>query len=280
MSIHVCKCMHRGREEWHLRYPGMTQEEAQWLADRINAEALRSNEKEIAVIDAPQDAAAQFCWLVELFEPTGNSMGDYHTGFSDTSWQSRSTKDPHQARRYNSKEEAERAASGLFSKAGVWRAIEHGFHAPESAQPPPGYAALAWIDQATFEELRTNPHGATAYHRWLAVGAPDNFSGRTIALYAGGSVPPAPADLLQALADLSFECDGVTCTLPPSRETYNRTFEVLQKYRALCAHQLEAPADSNCICSPTSVPPHPNCPVHSTARDGKGMPPPLQGTEL
>jgi hypothetical protein len=34
--------------------------------------------------------------------------------------------------------------------------------------------------------------------------------------------------LWNALKDLSFECDGVTCTLPPSRETYNRTFDVLQ----------------------------------------------------
>jgi hypothetical protein len=74
--------------------------------------------------------ASEFCWLVELFEPGGNSMGYYHTGFSDLAWQSRSTKDPYQARRYNSKEEAERAASELFSKAGVWRAIEHGFAAP------------------------------------------------------------------------------------------------------------------------------------------------------
>jgi hypothetical protein len=90
---------------------------------------------------SPQAVPAEFCWLVELFEPGGNSLGAYHTGFSDTSWQSRSTKDPHQARRYNSKEEAERAASELFSKAGVWRAVEHGFvAAPQAvdvaAQPP------------------------------------------------------------------------------------------------------------------------------------------------
>ena len=25
MSIHVCKCTHNGREEYHLRYPGMTE---------------------------------------------------------------------------------------------------------------------------------------------------------------------------------------------------------------------------------------------------------------
>jgi hypothetical protein len=36
MSIHVCKCEHNNRTEYHLRYPGMTQDEAQALADRIN----------------------------------------------------------------------------------------------------------------------------------------------------------------------------------------------------------------------------------------------------
>jgi len=40
MSIHVCKCEHKGRAEYHLRYPGMTQDEAQALADRINGGEL------------------------------------------------------------------------------------------------------------------------------------------------------------------------------------------------------------------------------------------------
>jgi hypothetical protein len=40
MSIHVCKCEHSGRTEYHLRYPGMTQDEAQALADRINGGEL------------------------------------------------------------------------------------------------------------------------------------------------------------------------------------------------------------------------------------------------
>lgn len=40
MSIHVCKCAHKGREEFHLRYPGMRQSEAQALADKINGGAL------------------------------------------------------------------------------------------------------------------------------------------------------------------------------------------------------------------------------------------------
>jgi hypothetical protein len=40
MSIHVCKCVHNGREEFHLRYPGLSESEAQALADKINAGQL------------------------------------------------------------------------------------------------------------------------------------------------------------------------------------------------------------------------------------------------
>lgn len=36
MSIHVCRCVHNGREEYHLRYPGITEREAQELAADIN----------------------------------------------------------------------------------------------------------------------------------------------------------------------------------------------------------------------------------------------------
>lgn len=36
MSVHVCECEHNGRTEYHLRYPGMTQAEAQNWADKIN----------------------------------------------------------------------------------------------------------------------------------------------------------------------------------------------------------------------------------------------------
>lgn len=35
-----------------------------------------------------------------------------------------------------------------------------------------------------------------------------------------------------ALLDLSFECDGINFTKPPSRETYNRTFYVAQKTKS------------------------------------------------
>lgn len=37
-------------------------------------------------------------------------------------------------------------------------------------------------------------------------------------------------ELWAALNALSFECDGVISTSPPSRETYNRTFAVMQRH--------------------------------------------------
>lgn len=40
MSIHVCKCIHNGREEYHLRYPGMSERAAMELADTINGDRL------------------------------------------------------------------------------------------------------------------------------------------------------------------------------------------------------------------------------------------------
>lgn len=43
--------------------------------------------------------------------------------------------------------------------------------------------AVGWIDQVTLDELTKNPHYALAYHRWISVGAPDHFEGRTIPLY-------------------------------------------------------------------------------------------------
>lgn len=52
MSIHVCKCIHNGRDEYHLRYPGMTEEEAQHLADRINSGELLPKQKAVSLTDA------------------------------------------------------------------------------------------------------------------------------------------------------------------------------------------------------------------------------------
>lgn len=112
---------------------------------------------------APTEQAAQavpateFCWLVELFDPnTDNSLGDYHTGFTDLAGESRSTKDPLKAQRYGTKEAASRAAFRLkFNKVGIWRAVEHGFMSAPTAPAPQAQAAPAPEAQAaaeTFDE--------------------------------------------------------------------------------------------------------------------------------
>ena len=76
------------------------------------------------------DSASVFCWLVELLEPEGNSMGYYHTGRTDIGGQSISTKLPHDACQYGTRDEAERVAARLHHLAGVWKAVEHGFSIP------------------------------------------------------------------------------------------------------------------------------------------------------
>lgn len=91
----------------------------------------------LAAADAAK-APATFYWLVELFNRGENapSLGRYHTGFTDLRDASRSTTDVHEARRYRSREAAQRTADKLnvMMKAAEWRAIEHGFHtAPPNA---------------------------------------------------------------------------------------------------------------------------------------------------
>ena len=69
-----------------------------------------------------------FCWLVELFEPSGNSMGYYHTGFTEfLPFESRTTRDPNKARRYATRVDALKVCVRLLHMKGVWRAVEHGF---------------------------------------------------------------------------------------------------------------------------------------------------------
>ena len=71
-----------------------------------------------------------YCWLVELFEPDGNSMGYYHTGATTMlSFESRTTRDPLKAKRYATRRDALQACAGLLHLQGVWRAVEHGFAA-------------------------------------------------------------------------------------------------------------------------------------------------------
>ncbi len=40
MSMHVCKCQRNGKDEWHIRYPGLTEQEAQEIANAINGGAV------------------------------------------------------------------------------------------------------------------------------------------------------------------------------------------------------------------------------------------------
>lgn len=78
----------------------------------------------------------EFCWLVELFHRGGNSLGRYHTGFTDLHHQSRSTANPHDAKRYD-KAAAEKVAAdlNLHMKALEWRAVEHGFAERQKEKP-------------------------------------------------------------------------------------------------------------------------------------------------
>ena len=72
----------------------------------------------------------KYCWLVELFEPGGNWMGHYHTGFTEfLPFESRTTRDPNKARRYESQADALMVCVRLLHMRGVWRAVEHGFEA-------------------------------------------------------------------------------------------------------------------------------------------------------
>jgi hypothetical protein len=81
---------------------------------------------------------APFCWLVELFQRGGNSMGRYHTGLTDLGYQSRSTTDPHQAKKYTKEQaQAEADALNVHMKACEWRAVEHGFHTAAPQEPAP-----------------------------------------------------------------------------------------------------------------------------------------------
>jgi hypothetical protein len=70
MSIHVCKCEHNG-SDFHLRYPGWTEEDAQRLADRVNGGELHQdtekllaakerNELRIALLEGLLKDAVQF----------------------------------------------------------------------------------------------------------------------------------------------------------------------------------------------------------------------------
>jgi hypothetical protein len=50
MSIHVTECVHGHLKEFHLRYPGMTYEEAQKLANDINSGKLQKYERAMELL--------------------------------------------------------------------------------------------------------------------------------------------------------------------------------------------------------------------------------------
>jgi hypothetical protein len=107
-------------------------------------------------------AAFDFCWLVELFLPYGgNSLGFYHTGFTHIDGASRTTKNPHEAKQYATRKDAEYAASKLESMQGEWRAIEHGFErtnlaAPTSAATLPEGDPRQWSPEQAMQAFRYN----------------------------------------------------------------------------------------------------------------------------
>lgn len=109
--------------------------------------------------------ATTFCWLVELFHRGGNSLGRYHTGFTDLRDASRSTADISDARRYASKKNAQRTADKLntMMMACEWRAVEHGF----MAEPTP--CAHIWKvahEGVQYMDCRCDKCGATKRETW------------------------------------------------------------------------------------------------------------------
>jgi hypothetical protein len=107
---------------------GIDSPETRGWAPAVQQQARRTISDAIERLRAMSEPT-EYCWLVELFDIGGNSRGDYHTGFTDLHHYPRTTKDPHQARRFG-KEQAEKAAAAanVWMKAPVeWRAIEHGF---------------------------------------------------------------------------------------------------------------------------------------------------------
>lgn len=76
MSVHVCPCMHHGAVEWHLRYPGMSQEAAQGIADKINSGMLDS--KQAKVVELPERDIGD-----DPGRGHSQSVRDYQEGWND-----------------------------------------------------------------------------------------------------------------------------------------------------------------------------------------------------
>ena len=81
------------------------------------------------------ETETMYCWLVELAGPLVRQPA-YHTGFTDLHSESRSTTNPHEAKKYATKEQAVAVAQKLgFNLVGTWGAVEHGFERPIATPP-------------------------------------------------------------------------------------------------------------------------------------------------
>lgn len=118
----------------------------------------------------------------------------------------------------------------------LWR---HG----ESTAPPPPANTVTPVGYISHDAYRGAMERAYAAERELheAKRINDNLT-RALAQEVNGqtfmgepvisdTVTLGREELLTALEDLSFECFGAIGTCAPSLATYNRTFQVLQKYR-------------------------------------------------
>lgn len=78
MSVHVCKCEHKGKVEYHLRYPGMSKSEAQNLANQLNgpqnpsidraefSKLVESVRKELHFCNCARDDGGALCERIRL----------------------------------------------------------------------------------------------------------------------------------------------------------------------------------------------------------------------
>jgi len=102
--------------------------------------------------------------------------------------------------------------------------------------------AVAWVDQETFDCLTKNPHGAIAYHRHLAVGAPDPFQGRTIPLYAALSASQTAAPAIPEGQTVGYASSSMAFT--------DEHVNYINRYGGFCRDC----ADENGVCPSRGLP--------------------------
>ena len=102
------------------------------------------------------------------------------------------------------------SVTGYRNRMAGWMPL---YATPQQAQPTPAVQPL----QSQLDEARAD---ADRRHQLLIIQHAE------------------AVELWNALKDLSFECDGVTRCIAPSRETYNRTFAVLRRKNHLSPEAL------------------------------------------